>query len=385
MKRFYYILQLVLLVVFGSCNNAMHEVAMELEQVKQKYVPDTRVAVFDVEVLFRNGDLIIKGETTSNDAKADLLNHLNKIHKTVIDSLVVLPVSNEFGCYALVTISVANLREFPRHSSQLVSQIILGTPVKVLKTDGDWSLVQCPDKYIGWTNNSSLTNLSDEEFQNWKGSKRVIILNDAWLRDEQGMVVCDMVKGSIVELIEKDNSECKLALPDGRQGKVSEDSILDFETWLNKIDLNPKALVEDAKNLLGLPYLWGGTSSKALDCSGFVKTIYFLNGYVLMRDASQQIHYGEGIDLDLDKLKQGDLLFFGNKEANKVTHVGMYIGNHEFIHASGFVMINSLDSTRVNFSKDRLLSWLGAQRYVGQEESEGMVSVASHPWYVLLK
>ncbi len=371
--------------MFGSCDNVMHDVALELEQIKQKYVLDTRIAVFDVQVIFREGDLIIKGETTSNEAKEELLNHLSLMHKMIVDSLVVLPVQNDLGYFAVVTISVANLREIPRHSSQLVSQMILGTPVKILKTDGDWSLVQCPDRYIGWTNNSSLTNLSVEEFQNWKGSKRVIILKDAWLSDEQGMVVCDMVKGSIVELIEKDNSEYKLALPDGRQGKVSDDSLMDFETWLNNIDLNPNTLVEDAKNLLGLPYLWGGTSSKALDCSGFIKTIYFLNGYVLMRDASQQINYGEGIDLNIDKLKQGDLLFFGNKEAHKVTHVGMYIGNHEFIHASGFVMINSLDSTRVNFSKDRLLSWLGAQRYVGEEESVGMVSVASHPWYVLTK
>jgi len=130
-----------------------------------------------------------------------------------------------------------------------------------------------------------------------------------------------------------------------------------------------------------LPYLWGGTSSKAVDCSGFVKSVYFLNGYILARDASQQINYGQKIELEIEKLQVGDLLFFGRLTPRSVTHVGMYIGNTEYIHSSGMVKINSLDSTRLNYKDYGTNCWLGAQRFINQASSEGLIPVSEHPWY----
>ena len=94
------------------------------------------------------------------------------------------------------------------------------------------------------------------------------------------------------------------------------------------------ALVETSKTLMGVPYLWGGTSTKGVDCSGFTKTIYYLNGMVIPRDASQQVHTGKLIDsvTNFDALEKGDLLFFGRKATDtgteKVVHVGMWIGNN---------------------------------------------------------
>ena len=97
------------------------------------------------------------------------------------------------------------------------------------------------------------------------------------------------------------------------------------------------ALVKTAKKFNGIPYLWGGFSSKAIDCSGFTSNIYFLNGIILQRDASQQIKFGKEItsNYEYTNLLKGDLLFFGRKANDsvpeKVIHVGMYIGDSEFI------------------------------------------------------
>ena len=96
-----------------------------------------------------------------------------------------------------------------------------------------------------------------------------------------------------------------------------------------------------AKRFLGIPYLWGGTSTKGFDCSGLVQRIFFIEGIELPRDSDQQALIGERISLDhIDEARVGDLLFFG--EGGTVNHVGIYIGNQSFIHAHGVVRISSL-------------------------------------------
>jgi len=126
-----------------------------------------------------------------------------------------------------------------------------------------------------------------------------------------------------------------------------------------------------------------------VDCSGFVKTIYFMGGIILSRDASQQFLHGEEVDIStsLDVLKPGDLLFFGSineKGMKRITHTAMYIGNKEFIHSSvsnGMVWNNSLDSTKSNYSSSLFKMLMGARRIIGTEPARGIEHIASHRWY----
>jgi cell wall-associated NlpC family hydrolase len=130
--------------------------------------------------------------------------------------------------------------------------------------------------------------------------------------------------------------------------------------------------------------LWGGTSSKAFDCSGFSKTVYYLNGLILFRDASQQALHGLSVDItpDQGKMKPGDLLFFGSRDNTKlhVNHVAVYRGDSEYINSSGRVRINSLDSTRCNYN-DRAQSLLAVKRIIGVADDPGIIPINSHPWY----
>ena len=145
-------------------------------------------------------------------------------------------------------------------------------------------------------------------------------------------------------------------------------------------------MIQFARSMTGFPYMWGGTSTKAVDCSGFVKTIYFMSGTILARDASQQFLYGKPVDVSesIDLLEPGDLLFFGHLRddgSRRITHVGMYIGDTEVIHSSGMVRINSLDSRRPNFSSYLKETLMGARRLTGVSGQPGIQPVNQHPWY----
>jgi len=91
-------------------------------------------------------------------------------------------------------------------------------------------------------------------------------------------------------------------------------------------------LVKAARTFIGIPYLWGGASAdEGFDCSGLTMTVYQLNGLNLPRTSAEQYNAGEAIQKE--DLKKGDLVFFATQGRGKISHVGVYIGNNQFLHA----------------------------------------------------
>ena len=102
-------------------------------------------------------------------------------------------------------------------------------------------------------------------------------------------------------------------------------------------------LVKTALGFLGVPYKWGGSTVKGIDCSAFVREIYSLFGVDLPRSAHAQS--GAGTSINRDELLEGDLVFFHTRRP--LGHVGIYIGNNQFVHASyrsKTIRIDSLDT-----------------------------------------
>jgi hypothetical protein len=179
----------------------------------------------------------------------------------------------------------------------------------------------------------------------------------------------------------------KVILPNGKIAYVPASDVLEFDKWLLSREPNADNILSTAVQFLGFPYMWGGTSIKAMDCSGFTKTAFYLNGVILERDASQQAKTGEDVDIreGFDNLQKGDLLFFGSKatqeRGERITHVGIYMGNGEFIHSATSVRINSLIPDAYNYyeGSTRLVR---ANRLITKIDNDpGIVSIKNHPWY----
>ncbi len=283
--------------------------------------------------------------------------------------------------------SVANLRTEPKHSAEMATQSLLGSELKILKKNKNWFLVQTPDKYIAWIEAESLTRLNSEQLSEWKKSGRVIFTKQygfSYINSKsESQHVSDLIIGDILKKISTERQYTKVEYPDGRIAFISNNDIYDYFKWLKNRKLTENNIIKTAKSFMGIPYLWGGTSSKALDCSGFTKTVFFLNGVLLPRDASQQVNVGIPVNISngFKNLQPGDLLFFGSKgstqKSEKVTHVGIYLGNSEFIHESGRVKINSFDKTKSNYSAYRLRQLLGAKRIINSVGKNGVVPLAS--------
>lgn len=384
-----YVLILLALISNGCSNKVIKTIQKQIDGVEAEFVPDKRTGITNVSVeKVGRAKLMLSGESLYPEGRERIIEMTAKTGFQVIDSIIVLPeTSLDDMTWGLVTVSVANIRSRPSHPAELSTQAVLGTPVRILKNQSGWLLIQTPDNYLGWTNTSSVQPTSFSGLKNWNNSDRLIFggLHGSIISESgSGKIVSDLVAGAIVEKLSENETNYIVRLPDGRYGKVEKTGFTPFSKWAEQINATHESVISTALKFSGLPYLWGGTSSKALDCSGFTKTVYFLNGLIIERDASQQINHGMKVSPEnrFEALQQGDLLFYGNKEPFRVVHVGFWMGGTEVIHASGMVKVESMDNDRENFSDYLYDTFLGeVRRVIGYDNGQGIVKVREHPWY----
>ncbi|MEL7835213.1 SH3 domain-containing C40 family peptidase [Fodinibius sp. Rm-B-1B1-1] len=378
------VLSLSLIVLFFvslvACGPSQkQDIQQKITNTSQHFAPDSRVALFDVKAISNNGEWLLKGETNLPEAKEALLDSLSAMDVSNVDSIKVLPAEELEGkTFGIVNNSVANLRSRPSHPAQLVTQATLGMPVKVLKKEGSWYMIQTPDDYLSWVDYGGVEPMDSKKYADWKEADKIIFLETNGYAYEkpssESTKVSDLVSGSILKTTGTSGNYYEVSYPDGRTGFVSQSEARSFDDWKASVEASENELVEQAKSLKGSPYLWGGTSSKGMDCSGFTKTIYFMNGWIIPRDASQQIHAGELVDTSdgFDNLRPGDLLFFGQEATEdrdrRVVHVGMWIGNDQFIHSAGRVKISSVDPESEYYDEYNLNRYLETRRYLQHKE-----------------
>jgi cell wall-associated NlpC family hydrolase len=353
------IITLIIVSYFTANMVAVNPIQKTLDSIASVRVPDKREGICNFRAGWRKDRVYFTGETTELAAIKDLYKVMKLRKVRFYDGIQLLPdTSTEKRCFGLVRVSVMNIRKSPMHSAELLSQAVMGTPVRILKDSDDYYLLQTPDNYIGWATHASVERKTTAELKTWNNEKRLLFTSKSgviYTDTLKSAVLSDIVMTSVALELNTENQWTKISLPDNRIGFVESKNLTNFAEWAKNTQPNAAAIIALSNQFNGVSYLWGGTSAHMLDCSGFVKTLYFMNGLLLPRDASQQYKKGINVDTSVNysQLKQGDLLFFGERLPHKlrVTHVGMFVGNKRFIHESEWIHISSLDDSSPDYSK----------------------------------
>ncbi|MDD7886972.1 C40 family peptidase [Flavivirga sp. 57AJ16] len=228
--------------------------------------------------------------------------------------------------YGICNLSIVPLRDEPADTSELVSQVIYGDIFKVLEQRKNWSKIRLAfDAYEGWIDNKQYLEITESAYKS---------LNSAPCK----------LSIDLVEFIEdSDNQLHPILLGSTLNGL----SYLNHKHEGNSIEgkKNKDNIIQTAFLYLNTPYLWGGKTPFGIDCSGLTQMVYKLNGYKLLRDASQQATQGEALSF-IEESEPGDLAFFDNSEGI-ITHVGIIMKDNYIIHAHGKVRIDRLDHSGI--------------------------------------
>ncbi|MEC5173256.1 C40 family peptidase [Chryseobacterium nepalense] len=216
-------------------------------------------------------------------------------------------------------VTVAPVRAENSDKAEIVTEILFGESADILEVNKNWTRIKMHyDNYEGWMDTKQLKPVTDEELS----ARKVTIVTEDF---------------------------ASVMMNDGKT-LLSMGSEVEFPVVASRRSHNMReSIALTAKEFLNVPYLWGGKSFFAVDCSGFTQLVYKVHNIKLPRDTSQQVDVGESLTF-VEESQPGDLAFFENPEG-KIIHVGIMLDNQKIIHASGKVRIDTLDSTGI-FNKE---------------------------------
>lgn len=300
----------------------------------------------------------------------------------------VTAVAQQADSWAVVNTSACFLRLKPDYESGNETQCLMGTVLRIHGAERYWRLADAPDYKNVWTTERNIAVMDEAGKDAWIAAPKYICVVEYThlfaAPDKDAPRLCDFTMADLV----RQGTKCRrgwvqVFLPDGREAWVRSREVMDFDAWVKGRQATEEALLSTARRFLGTPYMWGGASIKGFDCSGFTQFVYRQSGIVLPRNAREQIYTGEAVPYDFDKMRPGDLLFYGTPATPEkpmvVAHVAMYYGDRKIIHSSMVVRISSLTPDGEDFYDRKPLA---VRRILGHvDDGSGIRSMMARPWY----
>lgn len=301
--------------------------------------------------------------------------------------------------YGIVELSSCYMREEPGYTKELGNQALMGTIVTLGDKTGYWQQITTPEPYTAWVNDMAVVEKSKAEIDEYLAAGKYIVTGEIThlfvSPSKAAERICDLVCCDLLRICLNDKGRpvkkhgfVKAMLPSGRCGWVPGRDVTDFRAWAESVKASQESIISAAEKFIGVPYLWGGNTVKGTDCSGLVRCAYMSSGILLPRNSSQQIHIGDPVDIsgvfegDFSALQRGDLVFFGNRQTGRPTHVAIYYGNGRIIHSSMLVRINSLRPSDPDYYSNALPRLIAARRVLGNVDcGKGIISILHSPFY----
>ncbi|HVX42196.1 MAG TPA: SH3 domain-containing C40 family peptidase [Gemmatimonadaceae bacterium] len=215
---------------------------------------------------------------------------------------------------ATVRSPIAPMHAEPRIASQMISQQVAGHRVGVLEEEGDWMRARGADGYDGWMHTGFLTRAPDESARQSRRPARVSL-------------------GCVTRTPTGERRALPLRAVLSPDELVESGEAIDATHVADRFPLDAVAITRSAQEYFaGTSYLWGGVTPWGADCSGIVQSVFALHGMQLPRDAWQQAELGTDAGRDVGELRTADLLFFSDRPDQRITHVGIALGERRMVH-----------------------------------------------------
>jgi gamma-D-glutamyl-L-lysine dipeptidyl-peptidase len=286
---------------------------------------DNRTSVFDIQIQeTQNGSLILSGRLLDESQLETLTHHFQDLK---LDTTSIQILHRRDLPRMHVSTNLTGLYEQPTFGMPLSSELHYGTELEILDEQGSWVFTRQKDGYLGWAYKTYLAEGLAAK------PTHLVIAPSCELRaqpDKMSEIITRIFSGTSVDVEDVHSKWAKIKA--NKIGWMPFSYLRAISDLPESIEEKRKMLIEDAKQMIGVPYLWGGTSGNGIDCSGFVRLLHRWIDMDIPRDADMQHAAAKPIE---PRFEVGDLFFFAESESKrKITHVGISLGGWKMIHAS---------------------------------------------------
>ncbi len=306
--------------------DAIQAILTDLKKLKA----DSREQVFDVNIAAFDGKQVALSGRVLADVDRQMLRQALHSHlpELAVDDGGVQTLCLVEPRLRFVATNLTSLHREPSWLAEQLNQLLYGAQLEILEEREKWAYVRCADGYLGWAYLPYLT----AEWQ--PPATHLVTAPVSLMRAEPGAdaeKITRVLGGTFVHLLGLQGEWASIQA--NRKGWVRADDLRDLQSIPVTTAQRRVQMVADAFRMIGVPYLWGGSSAMGIDCSGFAQLVHRWSGITLRRDADMQM--ADGKPVEQAQLQPGDLVFFGEGSDHRtITHVGISLGGWDIIHSS---------------------------------------------------
>jgi gamma-D-glutamyl-L-lysine dipeptidyl-peptidase len=309
---------------------------------------DPRTSLFDVKIESDDNRTLTLSGRVLDGPQLDELSRLFRGRK--LDTTSIRILSRESHERIHVATNLTGLYEKPTFGMPLSSELCYGTELEVLDEGKRWVFTRQRDGYLGWAYRPYLSEGPAPAATHLVLAPAIEVRAEP---NENGEVLTRVVSG--IGVVVEETLDGWTRISANKTGWIPSAHLRALIDLPKTLEEKRAALIKDSQRMIGIPYLWGGTSGNGIDCSGFARLLHRWLGIDIPRDADMQCSAAKPIEAPYEV---GDLFFFAEDDSNrKITHVGMSLGGWRMIHSSrsrNGVYVD--DVQEVNFLKEIFVS-----------------------------